>query len=284
MIHDVIVVGGGVTGTTIANQMARHGRSVLLFDDGRIGSGTLASGFLMRRSWSGGADFDKVLEVMAPFSSVEEFSFTIWPTRASVTVHRVVPKLRLDVTVVRERVSSIGGTGGDRWVAVSHDRVGTSKCESKFYQARTLVIATGSWANQLLEQDAMGIDLVTKVGCSFTWSSALVHGNFIRPWAPFKQVVAYTRRDGVTWAGDGSAILERNWGVPNVEACAARVCEQVGKPREHGTVTVGRRPVVKGKKWYCEELSPSLWVATGGGKIGTTAAALSAMKVEEATR
>jgi len=278
-VSKTIVVGGGVTGLVIAGHLALTGEEVTIVDDGRVGSGTAASGFLLRPSWAGGADFGKVMEVLERLCIVDVLDFTIYPVGKVVKVHRAVPKMPgvLGVEWLTGKVAQVEKRKEGFWVDI---RTGTRPWS---LVADRVVLATGSWANELLPKE-LQLKLETKVGCSFTWRSP-VGRNFIKPWAPFKQVVAYNiPGQECCWAGDGTAILERNWSQDNIEVCAERVSGELNKKRQLGTITIGRRPVVKGSKWYCEEVSKNLWVATGGGKIGTTAAALSALKIAESLK
>jgi hypothetical protein len=111
----------------------------------------------------------------------------------------------------------------------------------------------------------------------------------ISVYAPYKQAVMFNIEPKTVWFGDGSALIESTWTKERkqrIEATADRAAKLSGAIK--GTrvkVTEGARPYVEGhKSGYLEQLSPKLWVSTGGAKNGTVLAALQALRFVEAMK
>jgi glycine/D-amino acid oxidase-like deaminating enzyme len=142
-------------------------------------------------------------------------------------------------------------------------------------EARTVVVAAGIWTELLLpEVKQRGL-----AGMAFLWPGEKIEVPFVRPWAPFKQIVAFNREDGL-WAGDGTSIVWKNWSVKHEEATWRRCTSAVGVEAEPARI-FGVRPYHSMKPCYLGEVRPRLWVATGGAKNGTLAAGWCAHELVE---
>lgn len=267
---DVIVVGSGVFGSTIARWLGRLGKSVLVLDDRRPYSGTSASGFLMKPSWMTflpKEGREAALKILEELYGLEELEFRVWPSRKTAKVFRVSREAVLYTGDLRFRRETVLGCQDDGTVHLKHESL-TPRLAT--------IVAAGSWAHQLVPDLVMR----TKVGVSFRWRGLQLEENVIRPWAPYKQVVGVNEPDGV-WAGDGTAILRENWDVnasQRIRKCSIRVRNHLylGNTPD-SEVTVGYRPVAKESRGaLVKKVGPNLWVATGGAKNGTVQAGLAA--------
>ena len=107
-----------------------------------------------------------------------------------------------------------------------------------------------------------------------------VEDNRISVWAPYKQLVRFSC-NGFHWAGDGTAILEKNWDGLREEQSTKRISDFVGQGG--GEVRIGVRPFAQtSDPAALEEIAPGLWSLTGGGKNGTAAAGWAAARLLEA--
>ncbi len=76
---DVVVIGGGVIGTSVAYYLAKGGVDVLLVEKGRLGNGSSSGcdGFVIMQSKTPGPHLDMAL--------ASEVSTGLWPTNWSGT-------------------------------------------------------------------------------------------------------------------------------------------------------------------------------------------------------
>lgn len=266
----VIVVGGGLFGSTIAAALVHQGRKVVVFDDCRPMNGTTPSGFLMKPSWFDGMGKEvhvPALKLLHELYDVKKLSFQIWPIGKATEVYRLGvenPQHKLDVRL--ERVIQVYPDGVETVETGRHTG----------YDA--VIIATGVWANELVGAVP---GLHGKTGVSFIVKSKVPH-NVIRPWAPYKQIVAYNHPvDGDSWVGDGSAIKAENWTSEREQQCWDRCSRVYESPDPKPLRLVGIRPMVKNAKpCFLEKCGP-YWVCTGGGKNGSIAAGWAAHRLQE---
>jgi glycine/D-amino acid oxidase-like deaminating enzyme len=172
---------------------------------------------------------------------------------------------------------------------------GYVETERRRFDARVIVVAAGVWTSHILPVPG----LVGKMGAAVLHPNVQIQEPFIRPWAPYKQLVAFNLGDDM-WVGDGSAIKPENW-TPERQAKTVARCSVTGGLDIHGAtvdtdvleeskrVLVGTRPYVpkkhlNGRPCYLEEREPGLWVATGGAKNGTIAAGWCAHEIGKAVQ
>ena len=143
-------------------------------------------------------------------------------------------------------------------------------------RCRLLVVATGVWCNELFPE----LRIQRKQGVSFRLAGKLTRP-FIKPWAPYKQVVAHQQSAGELWVGDGSAILEKNWDENRVKQCLTRCQKAVGVSQPPLKTLTGLRAYSPSGNDPCvlKKVGPRAWVATGAGKSGTIAAGWVANKL-----
>lgn len=273
---DAIIVGGGLFGATIARALKKAGRSVLVFDDGRPLSGSHPSGGLMKPSWLSkgfGKELEPSLAMLASLYEIQEIEFTVQPTGLRTKV------MRLPVDRVLSYSDLEVSTHTVHEVLPGHVVAGAGYP----FDAPLIVVAAGFWCQKLLPS----ISVDGKMGISFRYPGQLPAA-FIRPWAPYKQIVAFNESISSVWAGDGSAIKPYNWTDERVARSLSRCSEAVDYTSDGSDAAVesrtGIRPLVKGANpCLLEKLPGGIWCATGGGKSGAAAAGWAAMKIVEAT-
>lgn len=256
---DVVVVGAGLFGSVIAEALRRNGVVVLVVDDRRPNAGSPPAACLMRPSWFsslGRAVYDPALRVLDELYSVQDVVFKA--AKVPVTVHWCDPRKILQPPDLVARATRVVAQEGG-W------RVETS---SVAISAKKVVVAAGVWSGLLASVEG---GVVGQAGLACLWRKARIEEPFIQAWAPYRQISAFNRGDGL-WVGDSSAALAQNWSAANAGATVRRCSKAVGRgdPPEQ---LFGIRPYVKAKPCYLKEARPGLWVATGGAKNGTIAAA-----------
>lgn len=280
MVHDVIVVGAGIFGATIARGLARRGLSVRVFDDCRPLSGSAASGCLMKPSWYASLDPEVYRSAMAELEmayGVQDISLKLWPSKREVIV-KWVPRekfLRRDDLDFRPlRVIGINGV-----IVSTETEVENGMTEFEEHEARlAVVVAAGYWARDLLGE--FGARIQGKAGTAVMWEDHELAAGFIRPWAPYKQMVAFQEGPRRVWAGDGTAILYERWNQNYPKKTVSRLAKATRLPVKGARTVEGIRPFVRGvKPCLLEEVSPGLWVATGGAKSGTLGAGWAAAEL-----
>jgi glycine/D-amino acid oxidase-like deaminating enzyme len=269
---EVIVVGAGLFGSIVARTLHDAGAKVVVVDDLRPDSGSRPSACLMKPSWFAGLGRDvhePSLALLDRLYGVQTLQFAIPPTRAFFPVFRVAPENILRDPTVDFWEGTVEAVG-QRFVQVDGMR----------FDANIVVVAAGVWTGKLLPVPG----LTGKKGVSFLWRGQ-IPTPFIRPWAPYKQLVAFNQDPMTIWAGDGSAIKTENWTIERQATCLTRVAGATKLDPARATALTGIRPFVpKCKPCYLEEREPGLWIVTGGGKNGTIAAGWAAQRILEAVR
>lgn len=268
------IIGGGVFGSVIGAALDRKGCDVTIYDCRKQQAASLASGFLMKPSWFGNMskeDSAASLALLDKLYGLQELKFRIGPLKT--TVYRVDKKAVLEnskLKYVEKKVKEI------------HD--GTIILDEDEREYDLVVVAAGVWCKRFFDLDG----LAGKTGVSFEWTqdgpySPELKRNLISVWAPYKQVVAFNiPESNKIWAGDGTAILEKNWEDVRIEDCQRRICKVTGLPLNGGSYQVGIRPFYKTKHpCHVEKRGHKMWLATGGSKNGTIGAGWAANKIRE---
>ena len=274
-MHDVIVVGSGLFGSIISRHLRCLGMDVHVVDDRRPNAGSAPAACLMKPSWLSSLTKEQIsasMSVLDRLYRISTLNFEVQALRGKVTSS--------DVFWVDPR--DVFNNVLDRNACVRRVDAGTVVTENGFIlEARHIIVAAGIWTQSLLPS----IKQRGLVGAACLWRGGHIGQPFIRPWAPFKQIVAFNRGDGL-WVGDGSAIKLENWTderqALTVDRCASAVLGQVkGLPDNSLRVMRGIRPYAKGRPYILEETSPGVWAASGGAKNGTAAAGYVAHELGE---
>jgi glycine/D-amino acid oxidase-like deaminating enzyme len=281
-VTDTVVIGAGLFGSIIAAKLRSQGREVLVVDDARPGAGSIPAACLMKPSWfsSLGKDVhEPALRCLDELYGVKDLTFKVGPV--STTVHWCDPRDILVGPDVKGRATGVATTAaGGLEVKV---RLLEQEGVTTFARipASTVVVAAGIWTPELVPVEG---GLAGQAGMAFLWPDERIEQPFISPWAPYRQLVAFNRGDGL-WVGDGTAIKAENWSSAREDASHHRCVTAIGSaglaPYQR---LYGIRPYSKEKPCYLREASPGLWVATGGAKNGTLAAGWAAQEIERATR
>lgn len=281
---DAIVIGAGIIGATIAQFLRVKGLDVLVLDSRHKMAGTRPSGGHLKPSWFSGikkSDYEPAMETLDRIWGMSSEEFVIWPSPITTTVYRI------DTDTVLSRYGSTVATVTGIRLEDSSLPVVEYREGSELKETRTmlLVVAAGVWCRELLPGYFKEGDLVGKRGVSFRLPHVLERP-FIRPWAPYKQIVAHQQTATDIWIGDGTAILSKNWDETRTQACLSRCCNAVGLDVANTPARsiTGIRPYYKGTgadPCFCKLVAPRCWVATGAGKSGTIAAGWAANRIGE---
>lgn len=281
--HDVIVVGAGVIGTTIAKALKRHGRTVSLYNKTVPNIGTAPSGGHIKPSWCEsklkGAPFDAAMEMLEATWPIKEESFWFRNGKRSETMFRVdIDALMSQATAMRLEIAGI--KLHDASSVQPRLTITNRASPDNAASCKLLIIAAGVWTKEILG-DLFPWKLQGKSGVSFRFNGTTK--SFIETWAPYKQVVAHQQSPGEIWVGDGSAVLEANWTAERTQACFER-CAAAINNHNHRKTLYGIRPYCRAKgPCLLERIGPSCWVATGAGKLGTIASAWAAKEIIDAS-
>lgn len=276
-MHDVIIVGGGLFGSVLARHLYTQGMSVALVDDHRPERGSDPAGCVIKPSWVSSMsriDLDAGLGLLHQYYTVKSVDFQVLPSKLKTTAYRVEPSSILTLTststrftVVRSRVHSIIDHGPCATVVLPAGPAMT-------LQARWVVVAAGIWTPELCPW----VETWGRWGWAFR--AMPVYDPVISLWAPYKQVVAFNMDDGMSWAGDGSALVEKSFRQPYREQSARQRVERiVGKTT---TTLSGVRPYASlvGRDPCMVSPRGRVIALTGGAKNGTIAAAWAARRIE----
>ncbi len=274
-MKDAIVIGGGIIGATVANRLAvTCPNGVMLVDDLRLNSGTVPSGGHLKPSWFGGmpkTEYEPAMELLADAWGLEESRFRLRPTDRYEIVFRVDTDVVVRFTenlATRCTATAVKNLEGFPEVTLSDGRT---------ERTRLLLLATGAWAADLLPD----VKVVRKQGVSFRIKGAVAEP-FIKPWAPYKQVVVHQQSPDELWAGDGTAVYPENWKDERTKKCRHRCLVAIGGGEVVRT-DIGYRPYAKGQfltdPCLLQRLGPRAWLATGAGKSGTIAAGWAAVRI-----
>lgn len=277
--RDVVIVGAGLFGQIIARELISRGRLVTLLDSCKENAGSRPAACLMRPSWfsSLGKDITKpALELLDRNYGLHDLQFRVGITKIGGIkmggVHWVDPAQVLSLPVNECRVISIG----DREIITDKGMI----------QADLIIVAAGVWTSELINVPG----LIGKAGCAYTWETpeCIKFQPFISAYRPYCQVVAFRRSPTELWCGDGTAILTKNWSKDydnaTLDRCTKALKMDGTDLAKKATRIFGIRPYMKKTKvCHLEQVTPNLWVATGGAKNGTLAAAWCAHRISEAT-
>lgn len=266
---DILVIGAGIFGQIITATLRKKGADVGIMDAGFEGSGSKPAACLMKPSWFsslGKDNYSPALQTLDECYEIQRVFFKAGPITTEVMW--IDPLTILGKSFIKKAVVKLAKPDS-KWRVTTHD--------GQEYTAKQVILATGVWANTLIQQQVPG--LAAKTGVAFLWPKARIGQPFIRPWAPFKQIVAFNRGDGL-WVGDGTAIKEKNWTADRLDQSARRCATAVTQYRTDATALVGQRPYANtsGEPCYLAE-HDGVTVVTGGAKNGTIAAGWAAYHI-----
>jgi len=270
----ILIVGGGVFGQVIAAKLRKEGHAVTIFDRREKEAGSLPSGGHIKPSWMTSItkqELARSLELLDAFYGVQHLQCVVGiPPRFTKTTEllRVDVERILSSPVVESNVTRVG----DGWLEVGGERL-----------TGTVIVAAGVWSKQLLPATCAGKTLVGKKGVSFIFhhKQPMENQNMIYPYLPHKQLVRSEHGPGRTWIGDGSAILPAHWSEEREQKIFSRILPHAPANYTKLERRHGLRPYMNGG---FQQITPKLWLATGGAKDGTVLAGVYANKLAEALR
>lgn len=272
---NVVIIGNGLFGSVIRAALRAEGHSVTVIDDERLMAGSKPAACLMKPSWfsSLGKDiYDPALAKLDELYGVQELQFRLGPTKVG-GVFWVPPKRILDAPP--DILGTVRHVRGDHLLYTSHP----AECLIPL-EFDVCIVAAGWWSNQLVEVP----NLKGQAGVAFTWNRLKCEERvepFVRPWAPYRQIVGFMRDEQELWAGDGTSIKIENWKSDRTVKSLLRCSRAITNDEDQQTnlclgahIQFGVRPQIRGVKHaYLKKISPKVWVATGGAKNGTIGAA-----------
>lgn len=266
---DAIIVGGGLFGSVIAQELRSQGRRVEVLDRGEPLAGSGPAACLMKPSWFAGLGKEvhvPALETLDRLYGVNDLQFTLHVGAGFATgiVHWVNPR---HILRFGKRYCSVAAVAPGRVILAADQGA-----QPEVLEARHVIVAAGVWTQQLLRQYEQG----WQRGMAVLYPEAHTSTGIIKPWAPYRQLVGFDRGDGV-WVGDGSAIKHTNWSPTREEEILSRerklARRMIGPVLPLEDQLQGLRPYWKGgKPCLLERVEDGLWVASGGAKNGTLAA------------
>lgn len=278
-MKEIVIIGGGIFGSVAAAALRKDGHEVVVIDAQKENAGSKPAACLMKPSWFSSMGKDKFgpsLDTLDELYGVHDLSLKAGPL--NTTVHWCDPAQILQPADLYDEVEAILATGSGYILTLKH---GGS------LEAKKVVVAAGVWSSLLTKAEG----LVGQAGCSFRWQNMQIAQGFIKPWAPYKQNVAFNISPTEVWVGDGSAIKPENWDdkrqQQTYDRCAGAIDRLGMGDLEAGRVVplFGLRPYIRGvKPCLIEENLPGLWVNTGGAKNGTISAGYAASVLREALK
>ena len=264
-MKDVIIVGAGLFGQVIARRLQEKGLRVEVLDAKRKGAGSIPAACLIRRGWLSSIsdeEYKTGLNTLERMFRLQTIKFSLYGKKEDV--YWVPPPRILNNPFSNCTID----------IAES-DRVYT---DLGVLQAKHVIVATGIWTQDLVPSAP---EVVGKAGMAFIWHDTQIKKPFIKLWAPYKHLVAFNIAPDKVWVGDGRTILDRNW-KPHHTAESLKRCARAARlPSSKAQGIFGIRPYVKTKRPYYLKKHGGVWVATGGAKNGTLAAALCANELAE---
>lgn len=259
----ILIVGAGIFGSLAARLAVKAGYKVTIIDCAKPLAASKCSSGLIRSSWVkslGPAVVDTGYRVLRSLTPLISVNFTVLPTCKAAVLDWVDYATLLWPVDVTDTVEEIG----EGSVTLGSGRVLRGK----------VLVATGAYSGHLLPLPG----LKGLVGASLR-----IPGEVPKPlmqvYAPYRQAMAFNIAPGTVWAGDGTAILEKNWEpAPRIAKLRQRAEDFFNLTG--GTALVGSRPYLD-KGGYFARAGKNTWVSTGGAKNGTLLAAYQAQRFLE---
>lgn len=263
---NIIIVGGGLFGSIAAEALGDAGHEVLVINNFSPSAGSKPAACLMKPGWFSGLDPDEVrigLDLLDRLYNLQtiKFSFNI----GKVDVHWVPPSRVLAPKFCDHRAAEVKDVEPGRVTLRNGEEL----------EADVIIVAAGVWTQRLLPMIPV---IKPLAGIAYTFDG--VRPPSISVWAPYKQLVMFSREQGMTWVGDGSAILSKNWNKARQDCILNRCQKAFGERVDPLKSEFGLRPYMDGYKGgYLKEVMDGVWANTGGAKNGTIIAAIHATRL-----
>lgn len=273
--HNIIVVGNGLFGSVAATYARAQGHTVTVINEERKYAASKASGCVLAPSWLSSLDKTDIADAMA----VMEELYTVYPIEFQTNVMAKFKAKRVDPDAVLLKPDVRGQV-----TAVTDGTVKYLDQDGRGQTLRgTVLVAAGIWSQELVSGMPATKGLY---GCSLR-IQGVIDVPRISVYAPYRQAVGFQLNRKEVWFGDGTALIAKTWDAQEkdrVSTTVDRAVEMLGAP-VRSKAHIGARPYVEGhKSGYLAQVSPKLWVSTGGAKNGTVLAALQALRFTEALK
>lgn len=279
---DIVVVGGGIMGSTIGEAFRNKGREVIILDDGKPLSGTSACGGCIKISPLMGLNKDDekpILDLMESLFGIHKERFQIRPSMGL---------LKADVWQIEmDRVYKTYKTLGEVFKLKTSPKYYVyyrdSSKEVTRLECEILVIASGMGCSNILPSIISNKELTAKKGVTFRFKGK-IEKPFVKAWAPYKQVTVHNivlNGENKIWSGDGSALKPENWGSERTSEALVRIKKAMDIEDEPVDIIYGLRPFHSShmKPCYLKKIDRHFWVATGAGKFGCISAGWAAKEI-----
>ncbi len=278
---DTVIIGGGLFGKVIAKALTSVGHETVVVDAQKDDAGSRPAACLMKPSWFSGLGkeiYEPSLRLLGEVYAVKDIDFRVGP--ATATVHWIRPRDILSYPHTYARVTHI-----EPGLVTALD----ARAVMQQWRTRNIIVAAGVWSNRILNLIGKYVpNLTGRAGTAWLWPNLTVDEPFVRPWAPYRQLVAFNRGDGL-WMGDGTSIKTGNWTREHDKRSLSRCIDALPQtvPRSSYNPVMERlhgiRPYIpKVKHAVLEDLGGGIWVATGGAKNGTIGAGWCAHQLRDA--
>jgi glycine/D-amino acid oxidase-like deaminating enzyme len=277
IMSEILVVGAGVSGAVIAMTLQAEGHHVVVIDDAREGRATPASAGVIHPGWVDAFDKREVEDGLALLNlhyGLRTIEFDVGKDQ-KVECKQLSPS-QYQVEAMTQRALAFLRPEGRPYIKVPHRWTGSEGHGSSEYEH--VILCCGSWANELAKDKIPKVDAMA--GTAFIYDGMGVAEPMLRPWAPYKQLMAFNRDRDHVWMGDGTAILAKNYTKEREDQSRQRIIKWYGFTPTRSIR--GYRPTVRGQKGgLCQEIDKNVWVVTGGSKNGTIFAAIAANRLRK---
>lgn len=263
-MSNVAIIGAGVTGSVIARAMEEAGHKVGVVDDARPFRATPASAGIIHPNWVGAFNKDEVRDGLMLLDKFYGLKTVNFPDGSSARQLSPAQYLWPEGKTIHKKV-------------IGHSPQGNVELDNgQIMHPTYIIICTGCWANELAGDKIPPIKATA--GTAFLYRHTQLAAPLLKPWAPYKQLMAFNRDVDTVWAGDGTSILPKNYTAEREQASFERIKRAVGFTPTHRIT--GWRPMVVGQKsGVCAKIGSNTWVVTGGSKSGTIFAAIAANRL-----
>lgn len=265
--HNIIIVGAGLFGNVAAALARAHGHTVTVVGERRPYEASPASGCVLAPSWLSSLDKAAVADAMSVLGGL----YTLHPLEFRTNLLKTFKAQRVHTPDVLKKPDVQGQV-----TQVGDGVVKYLDQDGKVQTLRgTVLVAAGIWCGELLK------DLPPIRG--LYGASLRAPGQLDQPrinvYAPYRQAVAFNMDKKTVWFGDGTALIAKTWDAEERERVVSTRARAASMGIKPGTHVMGARPYVEGHKaGYFEQLSPKLYVSTGGAKNGTVLAGYQALQ------
>lgn len=268
---NVIIVGGGIFGSIAAKVCSDAGHLVTVIDAKFPGAGHKAAGCVIRPSWvkSLGPDAEDALQLLSDSYGLHTVQFIDRKDGRPDKVaegYWISPKEILCTKYLEGVVTKVEN-GKVTFLLEGKEEVLSGR----------VLVAAGVWANKL-NLDIPEIRALCGQSCIFRGQ----HEPISYEYAPYKQSICFPREFGVTWFGDGTAILRKNYTDHFHGERTVSRARDLGIDSDLLEENFGMRPYVKSEGiGYFKRVFQNTWVSSGGAKNGSLLGALQAKKFLE---